>query len=179
MNVNEVIDEVINREGGYVDNPADRGGPTNFGITEAVARAQGYMGDMRALPRDEAVAIYTRLYWLRPGLDAVAAHAPALAAKLLDIAVNMGPATAIGFLRRALNALTRTISALTDSGACATASSPLITVLAQYMVQRGAEGEAVLIKAVNALQGAQYVAIAERQPADRAFVYGWLKNRIG
>ena len=56
-----LIDALIEREGGYVNHPADRGGPTCFGITEAVARAHGYRGAMRQLPRDEAVAIYRRL----------------------------------------------------------------------------------------------------------------------
>lgn len=67
--LNILIDALLDREGGYVNHPADRGGPTGFGITEAVARANGYRGAMRALPRDEAAAIYRRLYWLRPGLD--------------------------------------------------------------------------------------------------------------
>jgi hypothetical protein len=54
MSVDTLIDEVISREGGYVDHPADRGGPTMFGITEAVARANGYDGPMRNLPRATA-----------------------------------------------------------------------------------------------------------------------------
>ena len=53
----ELIDELIEREGGYVNHPADRGGPTRFGITEAVARAHGYAGPMKWLPREEAAAI--------------------------------------------------------------------------------------------------------------------------
>jgi lysozyme family protein len=39
--VDELIDALIDREGGYVNQPADKGGPTRFGITEAVARAHG------------------------------------------------------------------------------------------------------------------------------------------
>ena len=69
-----LVDAVIDREGGFVDNPADKGGPTCFGITQAVARAHGYAGPMRLFPRSEAVAIYLRLYWLRPRLDEVAAR---------------------------------------------------------------------------------------------------------
>ena len=107
MRIDEAIDELIGREGGYVNHPADRGGPTRFGITEAVARAHGYGGDMRSLPRADAEAIYRRLYWLRPGFDRVAEGAPKVAAELFDTAVNMGPETAVGFLQRALNALNR------------------------------------------------------------------------
>ena len=92
--IGQLIDALIDREGGYVDHPADRGGPTCFGITEAVARAHGYGGAMRNLPRREAVAIYRRLYWLRPRFDQVAARAPRLAAELFDTGANMGPAVA-------------------------------------------------------------------------------------
>ena len=41
-----LIDDLIEREGGFVNHPADRGGATCFGITEAVARAHGYSGAM-------------------------------------------------------------------------------------------------------------------------------------
>ena len=62
FDVDALIDGLIEREGGYVNHPADKGGPTCFGITEAVARAHGYAGAMRNLPRMEAAAIYRRLY---------------------------------------------------------------------------------------------------------------------
>ena len=64
-----LIDAVIDREGRYVNHPADRGGATCWGITEAVARAEGYAGAMRDLPRADAASIYRRLYWLRPGFS--------------------------------------------------------------------------------------------------------------
>ena len=64
-----LIDALIEREGGYVDHPGDKGGPTRFGITQAIARAHGYAGAMAKLPRDDAAAIYRRLYWLRPRFD--------------------------------------------------------------------------------------------------------------
>ena len=102
-----LIDAVIDREGRYVNHPADRGGPTCWGITEAVARAQGYAGAMRDLPRTEAASIYRRLYWLRPGFDKIALRAPKIAAELFDTGVNMGTGTAAAFLQRALNALNR------------------------------------------------------------------------
>jgi len=107
IEVDRMIDELIEREGGFVNNPADKGGPTCFGITEAVARANGYAGPMRLLPREEAAEIYKRLYWLRPRFDEIAARSPRLAAELFDTGVNMGPAVAATFLQRALTALNR------------------------------------------------------------------------
>src|SRR3712207_4155846 len=101
MDVDQLIDEVIGREGGYSDNPADRGGATRWGVTERVARAHGYAGDMRSYPREEAVRVYRRLYWMRPGFDRVAEAAPKVAAELFDTGVNMGPEIAVGFLQRA------------------------------------------------------------------------------
>jgi lysozyme family protein len=114
MDVSELIDEVIGREGGYSNHPADKGGATRWGVTEAVARAHGYRGEMRFYPREEAVAVYHRLYWLRPGFDRVAEQAPKLAAELFDTGVNMGPEIATGFLQRALNALNRGASDYAD-----------------------------------------------------------------
>src|SRR4030095_521014 len=107
MAVDDQIDELIEREGGYVNHPADKSGPTRFGIAEAVARAHGYAGPMAKLPREEAVAIYRRLYWLRPRFDEVAERVPRVAAELFDTGANMGPAVAATFLQRALTALNR------------------------------------------------------------------------
>src|SRR3954467_2040964 len=105
--IDRLIDALIEREGGFVSHPADEGGPTCFGITEAVARAHGYAGPMRQLPRDEAAAVYRRLFWKRPAFDRVAERSVAIAAELFDTGVNMGPPVAATFLQRALTALNR------------------------------------------------------------------------
>jgi len=179
MDPTSLIDELIAREGGYVANPADRGGPTRFGITQAVARANGYAGDMARLPRETAAGIYRRLYWLRPGLDRIARIAPKLAAELLDTGVNMGPQTALGFLRRALNALNRGAADYPDIAATGLVDAALFGALVAFLKRRGAGAEAVLLKALDALQGARYLALAEARPANEAFLYGWLANRLG
>lgn len=62
MNIEQYLDELIKREGGYVNNPADRGGETKYGITEAVARTNGFKGNMKDLPLDVAKAIYKKQY---------------------------------------------------------------------------------------------------------------------
>lgn len=179
MDISTLIDEVIAREGGYSDHPADRGGPTNMGITQAVARANGYAGSMRALPRATAEAIYRRLYWDQPGYNFVAEVAPKIAAELFDTGINMGTATASGFLQRALNALNRNQRDYADLKVDRVIGGRTLTALGAYMALRGKGGEAVLLKAIEALQGERYIALAESRPANEAFLYGWLANRIG
>ncbi|HVL30369.1 MAG TPA: glycosyl hydrolase 108 family protein [Sphingomicrobium sp.] len=179
MDVDELIDGLLEREGGYVNHPADRGGPTKFGITEAVARAHGYRGAMRSLPREEAAAIYRRLYWQRPRFDAVAARAPRLAAELFDTGANMGPAVAATFLQRALTALNRNGRDYPDLVPDGRIGPATLAALDAFLAVRGMQGETVLLRALEALQGERYLRLAERRPANEAFLYGWLANRLG
>lgn len=60
---------LVGNEGGYVDNPADPGGETRWGITQRVARANGYQGDMRDYPIDSARSVAKKLYWDSLRLD--------------------------------------------------------------------------------------------------------------
>lgn len=192
-NVDALIDAVIDREGGYVSNPADTGGPTCFGITEAVARAQGYAGPMRNLPREDAVAIHRRLYWGRPHLDEIAKRSARIAAELFDTGVNMGPAVAVTFLQRALTALNRNARDYPDLTPDGRIGAATLGALDAFLATRGGasdgrpqprqpeavSGETVLLRALEALQGERYLRLAERRPANEAFLYGWLANRIG
>lgn len=177
--IERLIEEVIVREGGFSDHPADRGGATRWGITEAVARREGYAGSIRHLPRATAAAIYRRLYWTAPRFDEVACRAPALAAELFDTGVNMGPKIAVGFLQRALNALNRGATDYPDIAGDGLIGPATLTALDGFLRVRGAAGERVLLKAVEALQGERYLSLAEHRPANEAFLYGWLANRIG
>jgi lysozyme family protein len=180
VDVEQLIDALIDREGGYVSNPADKGGPTCFGITEAVARAHGFVGPMRQLPREEAAAIYRRLYWLRPHFDTVAKRCPRVASELFDTGVNMGPAVAATFLQRALTALNRNGKDYPDLVPDGRIGQHTLAALDAFLAARGrASGETVLLRALEALQGERYLRLAERRPANEAFLYGWLANRIG
>jgi lysozyme family protein len=175
-----LIEALIEREGGYVNHPDDRGGPTRYGITEAVARAHGYAGKMTELPQDEAVAIYRRLFWLRPRFDAVAKRLPRVAAELFDTGANMGPAVAATFLQRALTALNRNGKDYPDLVPDGRVGDRTLGALDAFLDARGKSGgETVLLRALEALQGERYLRLAERRPANEAFLYGWLANRIG
>jgi lysozyme family protein len=178
--LDHLIDGLIEREGGYVANAADKGGPTCFGITQAVARANGYAGSMRSLPREEAAGIYRRLYWQRPRLDEIAKRSPRLAAELFDTGVNMGPAVAITFLQRALTALNRNGTDYPDLTPDGRIGPTTLCALDAFLTKRGtSNGETVLLRALEALQGERYLRLAERRPANEAFLYGWLANPIG
>jgi len=180
LGVDQLIDALIDREGGFVDHPADKGGPTCFGITEAVARAHGYRGAMRQLPRSEAADIYRRIYWNRPRFNEVASRSRQIAAELFDTGVNMGPAVAVTFLQRALTALNRNGKDYPDLVPDGRIGDVTLHALDAFLATRGKSGgETVLLRALEALQGERYLRLAERRPANEAFLYGWLANRIG
>lgn len=178
-NIDELIDDLIAREGGFVDHPADKGGPTRWGITQVVARQHDYTGQMENLPRSVAALIYKKQYWRTPSFDKVAQIAPLLAKELFDTGVNMGPRTAIGFLQRALNALNRNGVDYPDIAVDRTIGSDTLHALEAFLAKRGLSAERVLTKTIDALQGAYYVRLAEARPTQETFLYGWLTSRIG
>lgn len=180
MSIDKLIDDAIGREGGYVNNPKDRGGPTRWGITQQVARAYGYAGDMKALPRESAVEIYRKRYLIEPGFDQIALLSPALGELLFDTGINMGQAIAGQFLQRALNLFNRGASFYPDlevDGRC----GPMTRLaLASYQQRRGATGEglAVLLWTVHAFRTARYEDISIARPANEEFSYGWVARQV-
>lgn len=167
------------REGGYSNQAADRGGATRFGITEAVARAAGYVGPMAEMPLETARDIYRRRYWRALRLDEVALLSLALAAELFDTAVNMGTGTAARFLQTALNALNREASDFPDMDVDGIVGPGTLAALRRFAAVRGREGMTVLLRALDCQQGAKYLAIATADPGQERYVYGWLLNRLG
>jgi lysozyme family protein len=165
-------------EGEYSDHQADRGGKTKYGITERVARANGYAGGMRDLSLDEAKRIYKAQYWDVLRLDAIAARSYPLALELFDTGINMGVGIAGRFLQRALNALNHQAEHFADVAADGVVGPVTVAALSAFLARRTTEGERVLLKALNALQACRYVEIAEADPEQEDFVYGWLKNRV-
>jgi lysozyme family protein len=180
IDIDALINALINREGGYTNNPADKGGPTNFGITQQEAHAHGYVGDMRNFPRSKAAEIYKYNYWTHPGFDKVALRSEKLAAELFDTGVNMGPKMASSFLQRALNVLNRQGSDYADINVDGDIGLGTLGALDHLIAKRGkANSEAVLLRIADGLQLARYVAIAEANPSQETFEWGWILNRVG
>lgn len=98
MNFDTAFDILITHEGGFSNHPDDPGGATMYGVTEAVARANGYTGHMRDFTLNQAKAIYRRQYW-----DACQCEVMPEPIKypLFDAAVNSGPGQAIKWLQAA------------------------------------------------------------------------------
>lgn len=174
MTTDDIIEAVLRAEGRYVNNPDDRGGETNWGITKATARANGYNGAMRDLPRTTAKQIYLNRYVIQPGYDKIAVLSPTIAAELVDTGVNMGPAVASRFLQRALNALNQRGADYADIAVDGSAGPGTRTALTKYLAKRGAEGERRMLALLNALQGARYVELCEGRQANETFMFGWL-----
>lgn len=102
MSFETAVEAVLKTEGGYVDDPVDMGGATNFGIT--LRTLQDYRGkpvtkeDVQNLTVLEAKKIYKEMYWDRLFLDQV--RDPNVAYFLFDQAVNRGPRKAIETIQK-------------------------------------------------------------------------------
>lgn len=178
MTIQSIIQEIIKVEGGYVNDPSDSGGETCWGITIATARAAGYKGSMKDLSQQQAYDIYYNQYVVAPGFDKVLTLSEKIAAELVDTGVNMGVSTAGKFLQQSLNALNDQATQYPDLVVDGGVGKASISALQAFLAKRGADGEGVMLRALNALQGARYISIAEASPKNERFVYGWLKNRV-
>lgn len=176
MSVKErFIDDVLSREGGYVDDPLDSGGETNYGITERVARENGYTGRMIDMPLSFARSVYSQQYWDAVAGDDLAQLDAELALEVADTAVNMGQVVAAKFLQRALNVLNvrqQLYNDLVIDGVIGLATIKAVTAYARTRRM------SVLVSALNCLQGSFYISLAERREKDERFLYGWLLKRV-
>lgn len=173
-----IIEGIIEREGGYVNDPDDSGGETMYGITVKVAREYGYTGPMASMPHQTAFDIYTALYWDALSLDQVELISPLVAEEMADTSVNQGAYRAGSFLQRSLNALNDRERLYPDLKVDGKVGTRSIDALEKFSAKRGQEGVSVLHRMLNALQGAFYVSLVERREKDEKFIYGWFLNRV-
>lgn len=150
---------MIGVEGGYVNDPMDRGGETKFGISR---RAYPDL-DIRNLTLEGAMAIYRQDYWERLKLGAV--ESQAIAEELFDTGVNCGVSVAGRFLQEALN-LVEDSSLVVDGIIGARTICTL--QLCRY--------RQALLKAMNGLQFNHYYSNVKSSPGQKRFFRGWLKR---
>jgi lysozyme family protein len=157
--IDNLITNVIEREGGYVNHASDRGGPTNWGITQGtLAASRGRpvsIADVQALTQAEARKIYRANYFA--GLDDVTD--PKVLEFLFDYAVNSGP-------RRAVKAL-QTVIGVTADGAFGPASKAALAKVKQ----------ADLYGPLICERLDFYLRIIANDPSQVVFAAGWA-NRI-
>jgi len=99
----KAFEDTIVIEGGYVDDPIDRGGKTKYGITEKTARVYGYQGKMIDLSLKIAKDIYKKQYWDTLRLDEI--NSDKMKRLMFDASINHGQSRAVLFAQRAYNTL--------------------------------------------------------------------------
>lgn len=176
--VEQMIADLIGKEGRYSFNINDSGGETMWGITAATARRNGYMGAMATMPRSMAEMIYRNEYLVAPGFDKVYAVSQPIAEEMFDTGVNMGTNLPGPWLQRALNALNRQGKDYPDVAVDGRIGPATIAALRAFLGCRGADGETVILRALNCQQGVRYLDITETRPQNENFFFGWLLNRV-
>ena len=162
--VTDIADEIVAREGGFVNDPDDPGGATNFGVTIHTMRRLGLdldrdgdvdAADVRRLTRLQARDIFVDHYFRRPG---IARLPEALHASVFDMYVNAG-ANAVRILQRLLADFGHPVAADGVIGPRTAAAAA-----AAYAAAPGHLADAYGIARRN-----YYYALADRRPASRKY----------
>jgi len=162
---------VLNMEGGLSDDPSDRGGRTNLGITEgtlARARRDGlaHEGSVDSLTREVARAIYEAYFWKPCRCGEMPAP---IDLALFDAAVHMGTTTAARQVQRALNLLGAE-PPLAEDGIVGPRTLAAARGLPEKWRPRAA-------RVAIAVRSATLLEIVTRSSSQRRFLAGWL-NRL-
>ena len=169
--IDSMIAELIKREGGFTDKAADRGGPTNMGITLAtLAESRGQavtVDEVRALSEKEAAKIYRQRFYADPRIDSLP---EALQPAVLDAGVMSGPKAAIEWLQRVASVFGREVA--------------VDGVLGSYTVSAvnraiQIHGLHFVIAAFTAARVRFYRELVEREPAQAVFLAGWIWRARG
>jgi lysozyme family protein len=169
-----IIAAVVALEGGFVDHPSDPGGATRYGITEAVARQNGYTGPMSALPKQTAIDIYRRQYIERPGFLPLVAIDAAVAEEVIDTGVNMGPARPTRFFRRAVNEVCGTTLPIVPNMDAVT-----VKAWGDCRANLGPRSCVAMLDSLDRQQRAEYDRLVRVNPRLRVFYRGWINHRVG
>ena len=164
MGFDKEVKQVIKLEGGYVNHPADAGGPTKYGITERLARKYGYEGDMKDLTVDEAKEIYKKAFWEKYDLNKI--EDDQLAGRVFSFGINAG-------MKRVIRKLQEGYNLLTDSNI---SEDGLIGPETLDAINNFNKPDR-LLNVLKALQAEYYLDIVRNNSSQHVFLAGWL-NRI-
>lgn len=178
MTVREIAEEIVAREGGFVNDPDDPGGATNFGVTIHTMRRLGLdidgdgdvdVNDVRLLPRRKAIDIFIKHYFNRPRIHQLPDE---LQATVFDMYVNAG-SNAVKILQR----LVRTMGYDIDTDGVI---GPQTTRLVHQAFE---ESPDTFVDAYGIARRNYYFRIADRRPASRKYARtraggkgGWIKR---
>lgn len=179
MTIDQMIDGILEREGGFVDHKSDPGGATNWGITERVARANGYKGDMRQLPKATAREIYLREYVVKPGFLPIAEIDPIVAEEVIDSGVNAGQRRAALWFQQSLNVLNRRQKDYADVVEDGRVGPNTIAAYRALIRKRGmVMAGRLMLRSLNGLQFMHYYNLAKGGTKFEDFFVGWVDGRI-
>lgn len=168
--IESMIKEILRREGGYVDHPSDRGGPTNFGITQQtlslyIGRA-ALVSDVQSLQSDVAAEIYEQNYYYKPGIHKLPGPIQPF---VFDSAANHGPRRAIKFVQSVVNEAGRQPPLDTDG-----AMGPNTRAGAEWALSEMGE---YFLAALIVERRNFYRVIVANNPSQGVFLKGWM-NRV-
>lgn len=173
-----LIEELIKREGGYANNPADRGGETMYGITKAVALDNGYTGAMSNLPYIIAFNIYERKYWKALKLEQINKISSPIALQLFDFGVNSGVHSAAQSLQKILNVLNKKQAHYHDLLTDGILGSKTLIALNKFAKTRGPQGLHVLSEVLRGKRISFCVDIALNDESQEIYTFGWFDRIV-
>lgn len=164
-------------EGGYSNNPSDKGGETYKGISRVnFPHWSGWdlVDQKKFTSIDLEIAVqqfYRTEFWEKLKGDNISSQL--IANELFDTSVNMGTKIAGRFLQTALNALNRQGTLYPDITVDGGIGTTTLNALQQYLIT---DTEELLLKVLNILQGSRYIDIMQTNASQETFARGWFKR---
>lgn len=159
-------------EGGYVNDPDDMGGETNYGITKKTALAHGYTGPMKDIPMSKVEEIYKKSYWDINKLDDVNAVNPALALEMFDAGVNCGVSRAGKWLQMGLNLMNRNQTSWPNISEDGQVGAGTVATLKKVPK----DDMDMLYMVVKCLRGNHYLDLCTAKEVQEKYLRGWMKR---